>query len=992
MRRKIITLALLWMVSLVPVAADGYNPQLDRMRNQAEELLERRRWADAKQALKRLRSELDPVENRYDMEWVDYHLVRCVVELGTPDAEAMMLGYLEQYPAGLHSNRMQFMLASYLCDEGWLEDAETEIVKVKYKGLDAREKERYDVRLGYMRFLKGDYLTADEHFSRISKQSDYYPHALYYMSYIDYSTERYDEAKQGFEQLVNREPYRNIAPYYLVQIEYRNHNYDYVIEHGEYLLESASSATRDDLVRVVAESHFIKGDYAKAIHYLSSYPADKMGRQESYILGYSLYRMARYGDAVEPLKRVCERDDALTQNAAYHLGDSYLRTGDKSHAADAFALASVEGYDATIAEDALLNYGRLKYEMGGGRFNEAVNVLQSYLGRYPDSEHADEVKALLIAAYYNSKNYDAAYVAIKEHPNPDNEIRAALQKVAVFRAVDAFKEGDMDEAARLLDEAEQINISPKYNALVLYWQGEVAYARGDMATALECYNAYIRRAPKSEGEYAMAHYGLGYAHFQQKSMEEAAEAFDSFVKEYALRDNYMYDAHNRLGDARYALRDFTQARRAYNVVVASATVHRNYARYQLAMVDGIEKKTKSKIERLKSIVDDNQGDYVDDAWYELGRTYIAAERYSEGAATLQEFVDTDTTSPFYIAALSDLGLAYYNINRRDDARRCYEEVVAYDPQSSAALEAMRGIREIYVSEGRVDEYFAYAERSGVQSDMSSAARDSLTFAAAKTAYLEGELQSAREKLENYLDSFTKGYNRSEALFYLSDCYVQSQDNDSAMATMKELLQQGTTQYTERVLGVYAPMTFEHKMYEESAKAYRDLYDAATKEATRALSSEGYVEATLLCGDDEAVKRMADDLLAMDDATQWALRQSSLAKAHVLRREGKSAEANKLYGALAEDRASVEGAEAYYYLILDKFSSGDYAATEQMVYDFGTSGSMYWQAKAFLVLGDVLVKMDNSFQARATYQSIVDGYSPKDDGIVAEAKARIKALK
>jgi hypothetical protein len=54
--------------------------------------------------------------------------------------------------------------------------------------------------------------------------------------------------------------------------------------------------------------------------------------------------------------------------------------------------------------------------------------------------------------------------------------------------------------------------------------------------------------------------------------------------------------------------------------------------------------------------------------------------------------------------------------------------------------------------------------------------------------------------------------------------------------------------------------------------------------------------------------------------------------------------------------------------------------------------MYWQAKCFIVLGDVFVKMDNSFQARATYQSIVDGYVIKDDGIVDEAQQRINSLK
>ena len=72
-------------------------------------------------------------------------------------------------------------------------------------------------------------------------------------------------------------------------------------------------------------------------------------------------------------------------------------------------------------------------------------------------------------------------------------------------------------------------------------------------------------------------------------------------------------------------------------------------------------------------------------------------------------------------------------------------------------------------------------------------------------------------------------------------------------------------------------------------------------------------------------------------------------------------------------------------------NGDYAAVEQMIYNMGECGSMYWQAKLFLLLGDALVQMGNTFQARATYQSIADGYTPKTDGIVDEARQRIANL-
>lgn len=55
---------------------------------------------------------------------------------------------------------------------------------------------------------------------------------------------------------------------------------------------------------------------------------------------------------------------------------------------------------------------------------------------------------------------------------------------------------------------------------------------------------------------------------------------------------------------------------------------------------------------------------------------------------------------------------------------------------------MQGIREIYVSEGRVDDYFDYASRAGVESDLSAQSRDSLSFVAAQNLYLADKPEAA----------------------------------------------------------------------------------------------------------------------------------------------------------------------------------------------------------------------------------------------------------
>ena len=992
MRRNLVISILFSLAILAPINVMATSPNVRDKIEEASSMLDAKRWYDAKQILLEVAEELDAMVDAEDVAWVDYQLTRCSVELGSSNAEAAMRGYIEEYPMSEYANNMQLQLANYYFNRAMLGETEVELQRVKYKGLESDDRERYDIFMAYILFSRADYAAAKEYCENIKQGSVYYPHAQYIIAYGDYQAGRYAEAKPRLQTLLEYEVYADVVPYYLLQIELRDANYDYVIEEGLKLMNGAVGTTRDDLVRALAESYFAKGDYSQAIRYIVEYPAEKMGRQENYLHGYSLYRLARYNDAIAPLRRVCGAQDALTQNASYHLGDCYIRVNDRSNAADAFAMAAVDGFDADMARDAMLNYGRLKYELGGGTFNEAINILHDYLCRYPNSPHEEEVKALLVAAYYNSKNYKAAYEALHELNPRDKELLAALQRVALYCAIEAIEAGDLIKAKELLKEAEEIGLTSKYTALALYWQGEVAYAMGNMEQAKERYNSYIRRAPKSEKEYYYAHYGVGYANFTLGNMKDAATLFESFVRNYKGRDSYLYDAQNRLGDSRYSLREFSEARKAYNVVASSTTVERNYARYQLALVDGIEANTKGKIDRLKAIVSDGEGDYVDDAWYELGRTYITSERYADGAATLQEFVNADKHSPYYITALSDLGLAYYNLNRKSDARRCYEEVVAFDPQSEAALEAMRGIREIYVSEGNIDAYFEYANRCGVQSDMSAAARDSLTFATAKNLYLDDNIASARIKLDDYLKSFNPGYYRSEALFYLSDCQMREGDNRAAIETMSELLGQGQTLYTERVLRVMAPLCYDEGEYRRSAEAYRKLYDVCGDSSIRGIASEGYVDATLKYGNDAEVRAMADDVERMADATMWAKNRSQLMKAHSLRTAGESAKALVIYESLAANRKSEEGAEAYYYLIDAKYAEGNYAGVEQMVYNLGECGSMYWQAKAFLLLGDALVKQNNTFQARATYQSIVDGYSPKNDGIVAEAKQRIAKLK
>ena len=951
------------------------------------------RWSDARHEFLRARAASDPAD-RTTVEEIDFYLAACAVELGSADAEGALRDFEERYPGSVYANDVRFALGSFYCSAGNMREAREAFERTEYRALSAPRREQYDIRMGYVEFTDGDYEAAYGHFDRIGSRSEYADHALYYKSYIDYAEGRSGRAKQGFTQLARSDAYRDVVPFYLMQIEFREGNYRYVVEQGPELARKAVPERRAELERVTAESWFRLEDYNKTLEHLDAYAeaGGEMDRDASYLRGFALYRTARYDEAAEWLRRACGAEDALTQNASYHLADCYLRAGDKEAAMQAFAMASDEALDAAIAEDALFNYAKLQYELGGGAFNGAINMLTRYIDRYPSSPRAGEARTLLIAAYYNSRDYDAAYRAIRSMPSTDADIRAALQKITYFRALEAYGEGDLQAAQRYLAESAAANVSPKYAALNDFWQGEIAFAQGDYPVAAAKYNAYLRRAPRSAREYALAWYNLGYCAFDRDDMAQARSAFGRFLDAYAPRDRYRADAFNRVGDAAYAERTFDEAVASYDRAIALGTPEMHYARYKRAVTLGILGRASEKQQALRQIIADGEGDYVSEASYELGRSFIAQERYADGAAQLERFVADYPSSPRRAQALSDLGLAYLNLGDREKSLRYYDMVVGSSPQSSEAKEAMQGIREIYVSEGRVDDYFDYASRAGVESDLSAQSRDSLSFVAAQNLYLADKPEAAARSLRDYVENYPKGYYLTDALYYLSDCYLRTGARDEAIGTLTTLADRGQNRYTEQVLEKLSELTFADKRYDEAASAYRRLYDAATTRSGREAAMTGYVRATVAGGDGERIAAMAADVAEHPDAGATALRDSKYAWAGQLRAGGRKAEAVKLYKELASEVKTRQGAEAAYYVIESLFEGGDLDATEKAVFAFSErEPDSYWLAKAFILLGDVYVRKGDNFQARATYQSVADGYTPADDGIVDEAKARIAKL-
>ena len=84
------------------------------------------------------------------------------------------------------------------------------------------------------------------------------------------------------------------------------------------------------------------------------------------------------------------------------------------------------------------------------------------------------------------------------------------------------------------------------------------------------------------------------------------------------------------------------------------------------------------------------------------------------------------------------------------------------------------------------------------------------------------------------------------------------------------------------------------------------------------------------------------------------------------------------------------------LIQDACDRGKYKEVEDKVYDFSSKagGQNYWLAKAFIALGDSFAEQENYTQAKATFESVLNGYTPASgttDDVLDNVRMRLSKL-
>lgn len=957
----------------------------------ALELYNAKKFIEAQSELtKALGQNLEPNKHYH----AEYLLLMCQSESDNQTAKIKIQDFLDKNPESIYANDLRYALGRISWeDQNWA-NAEINLLMVNPYKLDKSYIDMYNFMLAHSYFVMGKDAQAIQKFSEVSKKSPLNSHVKYYTSYLDYTNGNYKSAQEGFSELKNDKNYSALIPFYNLHLEFLQDNHNYVTENGAALAARANSPRDREILRLIAESWYHMEQYRNALVYMNLYKekGGAMNRQERYIIGFCNYKLGNWAEAAKELNKVAGAQDKLSQNSAYHLAYCYLQLNNKHAAMQSFSIAaSSTDADEKITEDALFNYGKLQYETGGGVFNEAINILTRYIKEYPNTARTDKAREYLISAYYNSNNFQAAYEAISTLGNPDNNIKAALQKISYFRALEYFTQGDITNAERLLKEAEQNKFTQKFTALTSYWQAEILCLKGEFAQAISLFKSYIRVAPRTDKERLTALYSLGSCYFNLKNWDESAKYFKQFTHEYKINDSFKADAYNRLGDVSLAKKSYWDAIANYDKTLKLNTREKYYAAYQRAMVLGMVNRNSRKIESLEAIISENKGDYTEDASFELGKSYTTDSQYNKAATAYQNYLKKYAESSRALQATTELGLIYQNLKDDNKALEYYSSVVKKSPHSVEGKTSIERMKSIYVNTNKIDEFYNFIASVGIQTDKLLIERDSLIYMAAEKIYLSGNTTEAGRVMEEYLDNNPHGAYRTSALYYGADCAIKTSDNTKAEKLLEELRAMHYNDFsisTLEKLGDIYTMTYQ---YDKATDTYGELANLLTdtKKINQALLNE--IKSSLLTEDTLKVINSTEHALTNNSTDDNTLRIARFNKAKMLNLTN---EAYELFALVSSEPHTEQGAESTYILIEKAYKDSELDKAEEMVMAFADKNTphTYWVGKAFIILGDVYLAREDSFQARATYQSIVDGYMPQNDGVVSEAKHRIENLK
>ena len=933
-------------------------------------------------------------------EQADYYIALSKFERGEESSLAALLQFIERYPASPLAMDAQLKVGNYYFYRGQWESALLSYSMVRNRALDLDSDDDLLYRRAYSNLRLGNYREAERQYYELEKSPRYGGATDFYKAYIDYAQGDYDAAMEKFERIPRDSELGTQAQYYLIQIDYNKKHYRQVIDNGKQLLAAHMNDYFDaELNRLVGESNYHLGNDAEARTYLRRYldnPEGEPYRTAAYTMGVLDYRDGNYQAVVNDMLHVTDGSDALTQSAYLYMGQAKRKLNDLNGANMAFQQAAMMDCDKNVKETAYYNYAVGLSKGARTPFDKSVDLFEDFLNEYPNSRYKDEVEGYLVDAYMSTNDYQRALTSINRIKKPGAKVLKAKQNVLYNLGVQAVANNRNKEAAEYF---KQVIAVGNYDKTALnesrLWLAETQYRAGNYQEAARYQQEYVKAASKSDENYGIAQYNLGYSLYGQKRYADAKTAFQNAIASNQLSSDLKADAYNRIGDAQYYARDFAGAQSSYDQAMKlDKNTSGDYSMYQKGIMMGLNRQYDEEIKQMDALIKAYpKSDLAPQAMLEKGNTLALLGRNNEALDAYATLLKDYPRSVEARKGLLQTALVNKSLNKDDAAIEAYKKVIRQYPTSDEAKAAAEDMKLIYADRGQLAEFdkFLKSVPNAPQIDVNEVER--LTFEAAEKAAIA--TSPSIDKMQQYLKDYPAGAYTAKAKYYIARYHYGRGEYNEAMIALNEALQGGgDASYAQDALAMRSDIFTRQGKYEEALQSYKELADHSTSEDNRTLAQLGALRVAKQMGDWVQVQQLAGTLLDRGGLTANEEKEVTLDRGLSLAQTGDTKGAEAAFRTLIKDVNSEYGAQASYELSRMQYEVGNYNGAEQTInalIDAGTPHN-YWLAKSFLTLADIYYKRGDVSQAREYLQSLKSNYPGKDKDIFNEIDARLDKWK
>ncbi len=950
----------------------------ERKYKEAKEFFVKEQYALAYPLMKELKKSYPDntvSDHTYINDDVNYYYIACQLKLMHEVAEKEAIQYTSNVTNEPRRQILSFHLAHYYFLKDDFSNAIDYFEKAGYDNLSNDQIADAKFEKAYAHFNLKQFAQAKPLFNEIHQLPDnkYYIPANYYYGFISYYDKQYNEALKSFKLVETHEDYKGVVPYYIAEIYYFQGKKEEALTYGESVLGRGGSLYYEKQLKLLTgQLYFEKQNYKKAMPLLEDYVLNtpKVSKEVLYELSYSYYKENKFEKAIDGFKQLSNERDSMGQNSMYLLGDLYLRTNQKANARTAFQYSAYNSSNAKQQKVSRFNYAKLSYELGYQ--DVALNEMKNYLRDYPNSEYDVEAKEILVNLMTNTNNFSDALALYESFNQPTASMQKAYPRILYGRAIEHINDQQLLPADELLSRVLSNTLSGNILPYANFWKGEIAYRMQRYDDAIRYLNVYILSGAAAQGEAnpAAAKYNVGYSWLQKENYRQALTGFEGVTKTVSSTSNSMVqDAYLRTADCYYMLRDFTKASGMYEQVISNALLQADYATYQKAMIAGV-KNSAEKIRLLSSISRQYpSSNLVPDVNMEIAQTYISDEKFMEAIPFLTNIINSKDNGLKPRAYLK-LGLAYYNSNNNKSALSNYEQLIQKYPQSAEADEAMGVIRDIYVEEGRPNDYVELMKKNGKAISISEA--DSLTYAAASLKYNNNDCTGAISGFANYLGRYPDGAYAIDANYLRAICYQKNKDWPNALLGYGFVNAQGLNKYYEKAtLEAARIYYFELKDYANAKKYFEMLRVNALSQDNLLEALRGLVRSFYLLKDYAEANTAAKDLLTKKGIStdDKSIANLVLGKSQQISNDCNAA-ITSFKNAAAINKAAW-GAEARFEIANCYYTLNNLATAEKSALAVIKETGSYdlWVTKSYILLGDIFLQQKDYFNAKATFESV-----------------------